>query len=236
VIKEAFTKVIGLQVEFLDAGYVVRGCISCDVDGTYSVDKCILRKKSGTGNCVYGVANLAWYGQLNVTNCIIIGTTLSTYGGLYTNNGNINYPSYFYNNTIINCVNGVKTNVAESRATVTNCLFSGCTNDINDVGVTTDTYCATTNDNTKGLTTDGTGNRFSQTFSFVDAANGDYHLASNDDGAKDHGTDLSSIFTDDIDGETRSGTWDIGADEYVQGLTFLPHIMRHHFVPEFIGR
>ncbi len=33
--------------------------------------------------------------------------------------------------------------------------------------------------------------------------------------AKDAGTDLSSYFTDDIDGDTRSGTWDIGADEYV---------------------
>jgi len=32
--------------------------------------------------------------------------------------------------------------------------------------------------------------------------------------AKDAGTDLSSYFTDDIDACTRSGTWDIGADEY----------------------
>ena len=31
----------------------------------------------------------------------------------------------------------------------------------------------------------------------------------------DVGTDLSAIFTTDIDGVTRSGTWDIGADEYV---------------------
>ncbi|TET38383.1 MAG: right-handed parallel beta-helix repeat-containing protein [Planctomycetota bacterium] len=30
----------------------------------------------------------------------------------------------------------------------------------------------------------------------------------------DAGTDLSGIFTDDIDGQTRTGTWDVGADEY----------------------
>lgn len=46
-----------------------------------------------------------------------------------------------------------------------------------------------------------------------------YHLASTDTGAIDDGTDLSAdgtfAFTDDIDGDTRSGSWDIGADEYV---------------------
>lgn len=57
------------------------------------------------------------------------------------------------------------------------------------------------------------------TVSFVDEANDDFHLASGDTCAKDSGIDLSSdpnlAFSDDIDGETRSGTWDIGADEYV---------------------
>jgi hypothetical protein len=33
--------------------------------------------------------------------------------------------------------------------------------------------------------------------------------------ARDTGIDLSAYFTNDIDGDTRTGTWDIGADEYV---------------------
>ena len=65
----------------------------------------------------------------------------------------------------------------------------------------------------------GSYGRANQTFTFVDEVNDNYHLDSSDTGAKDYGTDLSSdpylSFTDDIDGETRSGTWDIGADEYV---------------------
>ncbi|MCD6197488.1 MAG: hypothetical protein J7K15_02805 [Deltaproteobacteria bacterium] len=66
----------------------------------------------------------------------------------------------------------------------------------------------------------GTHGRANQTFSFVDEANDDYHLASNDTGAKDYGTDLSTDsylpIWRDIDGEDRvGGTWDIGADEYV---------------------
>ncbi|MCK5081829.1 MAG: hypothetical protein KAR31_02880, partial [Candidatus Omnitrophica bacterium] len=48
----------------------------------------------------------------------------------------------------------------------------------------------------------------------------DFHLASNDTGAKNLGTDLSAdsnlAFSDDIDGQVRPGgaSWDIGGDEY----------------------
>ena len=42
----------------------------------------------------------------------------------------------------------------------------------------------------------------------------DYHLKSGAD-AIDNGTSISGIFTNDIDDDTRSGDWDIGADEYV---------------------
>jgi hypothetical protein len=66
----------------------------------------------------------------------------------------------------------------------------------------------------------GTGNRINQIFTFVDAPNGDLHLDSTDIGALNFGEDLSTdlflSFTDDIDGETRTGTWDVGADEYVE--------------------
>ncbi len=78
---------------------------------------------------------------------------------------------------------------------------------------------------------DASGNNLSQdTFSpnadyrsrvvtFVASSTDDFHLASTDTSAKDAGTDLSSdaflAFSTDIDGETRSAPWDIGADEYV---------------------
>ena len=45
-----------------------------------------------------------------------------------------------------------------------------------------------------------------------------YHLSASDTVAKDQGNDLSAdpyyAFDDDIDGGTRSGSWDIGCDEY----------------------
>ena len=40
--------------------------------------------------------------------------------------------------------------------------------------------------------------------------------------AGNKGLDLSSDFTDDIDGGTRTGTWDMGADEGVPGIDPLP--------------
>jgi len=54
-----------------------------------------------------------------------------------------------------------------------------------------------------------------RTFTFVNAATGDVHLAPTDTGAKDLGTSdpLAGRFGDDIDGVPRSGIWDIGADE-----------------------
>jgi len=56
--------------------------------------------------------------------------------------------------------------------------------------------------------------RVGQTFSFVDAAAGDYHLAPDDTGARDYGTsDVGAVTSTDIDGQTRLDPWDIGADE-----------------------
>lgn len=55
----------------------------------------------------------------------------------------------------------------------------------------------------------------SKTISFTDAASGDFHTSDTD--SVDQGVDLSAdanyAFSTDVDRETRSGTWDIGADE-----------------------
>lgn len=65
-------------------------------------------------------------------------------------------------------------------------------------------------------TAPGTGSRTNQTFTF-EAGTDNYHLASNDAGARTYALadPGSGLFSDDIDGQTRSGSWDIGADQYV---------------------
>lgn len=83
-----------------------------------------------------------------------------------------------------------------------------------------DNYNNASDDNTAP----GIDYRRAQTFSFVDAANGDFHLQSTDAGAIGYGKNLYNDsfypFQTDIDGQDRGGSgaqWDIGADEYVAG-------------------
>ena len=49
--------------------------------------------------------------------------------------------------------------------------------------------------------------------SFVDSANDDFHILSTS-AARGAGTPLGAIFTTDIDGQARSGSWDVGVDEF----------------------
>lgn len=75
----------------------------------------------------------------------------------------------------------------------------------------------------------GTGARASQTFTFVNAAGFDYHLATNDAGAKGFGTDLSAdgtyAFNDDIDRQTIT-TWSIGFDSLLaEDMSYTTPIM-----------
>ncbi|MFA6048103.1 MAG: hypothetical protein WCV59_00120 [Parcubacteria group bacterium] len=79
----------------------------------------------------------------------------------------------------------------------------------------------TSSDNTvpTGVSGDIAGNIINATFNFIDSANGDFHLANNNNAsAINLGVDLLGdayyAFSTDIDGQTRTpGKWDIGADE-----------------------
>lgn len=78
-------------------------------------------------------------------------------------------------------------------------------------GSITMTNCASSD-----ATATGTGARINQTFTFVNSGANDYHLASNDAGAKGFGTDLSAdatfAFNDDIDRNVITSPWSIGFD------------------------
>jgi hypothetical protein len=66
-------------------------------------------------------------------------------------------------------------------------------------------------------TAPGTGSDTSKVIVFASEGTDDFHLHSSDTWAKDQGTDLSGDgdypITIDIDGATRTGTWDRGCDE-----------------------
>lgn len=144
--------------------------------------------------------------QYNHNNC----------GGLITIQGSTAVgTNYIFNNTIIGGAYGILTSNDTKVNVVKNNLIKGtATADLTLYNYSDSGYNAT-----EDATGDdyGSGGRANQTFTFVDEANDDYHLAANDAGAKGYGVadPGSGLFSDDIDGQTRGATWDIGADQYV---------------------
>ncbi len=120
---------------------------------------------------------------------------------------------YAYNNTIHNSYLGLYR--LGGTLTAVNNIIKGSATDGAYVGIfTSSNYNATDVADTGD---GGAQSKQSVIFTFADETNDDFHLAQTDTAAKDSATSSVSVigFTDDIDGETRSGTWDIGADEFV---------------------
>lgn len=131
--------------------------------------------------------------------------------------------AYAYNCTAVNC--GERGfNQTSGDAVIKNCLGdNNATNDFNG------TFAAGTVNNASGdASAPGTSSRINQTFTFVNAAGDDFHLAYGDAGARNFGTDLSAdgvfAFDDDINDGTMGGSkagitrpqetvWDIGFSE-----------------------
>ena len=120
---------------------------------------------------------------------------------------------YAYNVTIHNCRYGVR----PMSATIDcrNVLTQDC-----DDGFYEDGGSFGSSDyNLSDIATDapGANSRNEKTVLFVDEAGDDFHLAANDTEARDNGASDpgAGLFSNDVDGQTRGGAWDIGADEYV---------------------
>lgn len=190
------------------------------------VDSCILRVATfgtATGN-TFGFDNrLAGSGQkAYYTNNVAYGFDNTNGGNEYafiafgtSSSASI----YWYNNTA-DASTGAFQVSSGSASTVTA---------INNIGLgggfTGSALAASSYNASENSTATGTGAITNATFTFVDKANGDLHLASGDaSGAKTGGTNLTADanypFSTDIDGHTRpsgSTAWSIGSDEYNSG-------------------
>ena len=145
--------------------------------------------------------------KIRIWNNIIYDQTGTSGAGINLSSANTDFE--IWNNTIKDCARGitfvsaasmdVKNNLVDS----VNCYNGAVVGDYNSSSDATDTG--------------GANDRKSQTFTYVDEAGNNFHLAVTDVGAKDFGmTDPGTgLFSDDIDGDARSAPWDIGADEYV---------------------
>lgn len=174
-------------------------------------DSCIARKDPrSTSGTVEGWVNSicgdgSKNGPLYITNCLAIGCD-SSGGSFNTDAGTwVNNNVYHWNCTAVRGLYGFV-----DCANVKNCI--GAYNFGSDFITTAGHDYNASSDGTAA----GTHSRTSQTFSFRNPGNDDYHLLTTDGGAKGFGvTDPSGtgVYSTDIDGQARSGSWDIGCDQ-----------------------
>ena len=181
--------------------------VATDIDARISntVVKCVVSSGNAIGfNTRFPSPGAG--GNVSVWNSVAYGCTTGF---------NNDFPGAQYvNNTAFNNNFGYVNDVDNSMKVV-NCLAAKGTKSggIGFVG----TFAPGSNFNAAddGNRIPGANSSSGRTFTFVNAAAVDVHLAPTDTGAKDLGTNdpLLGKFGDDIDGVPRAGVWDIGADE-----------------------
>ncbi len=213
-ISEEYVRIDGVPIELTSAstnnlrGIRITGVTTADI----RISNCIIvGVLSGTTSSCAGImlddGNLTGYIWNNVIYDFFVTSNANV--GIQNNNS-----AAFngFNNTIHNCNTGVSTSGGSVEDVQNNAIFA-CDDDISG-GYTTFEYNAT--DDVES----GTGNINGMTWTdvFENVAGDDFHLKDTDTDLIGAGTDDPSgiqIYSDDFEGDTRTSTWDIGADENV---------------------
>lgn len=177
-----------------------------------------------TGCLVAGFADAADTGEHKgfyvgslaaIINCVVYGfsDTYVTTGGFARTD--VDHVS-FYNCTAYNCCNGFLS--AGSGNYAKNCLYDQAAQSTFQGFYGNPFLSGTTNNASTDNTAPSPNARNNQTFTYINAAGGDFHIAGADKGARSFGADLSADasypFSSDFDGATRTTPWDIGATKF----------------------
>ncbi len=209
--QQGYTQVDGLQL-YNSGGGAPRGFSSEDYANIYLKNSIVRRSGTAIGRGI-NIRGLSTDNKSGVINCVAYG---GWEVGIYVN-GFVAPYSFVYNSVSYGNTYGYRGFYAQAFK---NCIAANNATSGFSRSSTYDivlTNCASSDGTADDF--DGSDNRVSQTFSFVDYANGDFHLNPTDTGAMNFGVDLSGDadypFSTDIDGQERpvSGMWDIGADE-----------------------
>jgi hypothetical protein len=179
-----------------------------------TVSCCIVRSANFAGyglgiDCSY-VQGCCFYNNVVYT----ANTGIRVRGGYFYDNH-----SWVFNNTVVDCdVAGITCNssIVGYKPIAKNNLIDNCTVNFSGDWDSASDYNAST-DSTQAYSS-ATHDRTSQTFTFSDRTGKNFCLASGDAGARNCGVSDpgSGLFSGDITGGARSGSWDIGAFEYNQ--------------------
>ena len=222
LVNESFVRLEGLQVEQTRTGAgagTPAGGIKVQDSGSSGdirVENCILRY---TGDYTNQVENYGIYDADAGSSQVLIVRNNIVYDfdrNLLLRTGTSDV-TVAYNNTLVDGVTeGFSYRLYGSGATfyMKNNLVQGSATNYNADGSSGATLTSATN-LSEDASSPNSANR-SKVITFVNEGSNDFHLDSGETDAVDAGTDLSGdtySFSTDIDGATRSGTWDIGADE-----------------------
>lgn len=198
-------RLIGLQVK----APASKNGINCySTSKTSYIEQCIITGATSSS----GLATPA--GTWKIGNTIVYGMS-GAYGM------ELKGTVYVYNCTAVGCYYGFYRNGA--TATIKNCIAVDCTDGYNGTFGTSATNLSDINGDAPSEVAYGDP-------TFADLANKDFHLGASDTKATALGSDLSGDasypISVDIDGETRTGTWDIGADQHTAtaAATRKPHV------------
>jgi hypothetical protein len=208
-ITTSYAYIEGLQLNVVSSAYQNHG-IYIGGNGYFTISKTILKGNfSGSANGGGVYTHSAGSGYIIINNNIVYGFQqgLSNQYGPYQVN--------FYNNTLVNCANGI---YADSNDIAINNITKNCTDGFNNTP-----YDSSSDYNLSDIAGDqpasGANDIMGIDVEFWDEANNDYHLAPGSPGI-DQGTSTLELppsyspidLSYDIDGDKRR-TWDIGADE-----------------------
>lgn len=188
---------------------------------TYWIERTIVR---ATGNASVETG-VRWQngtgGTLYMSNNLMYDILPSFNSGIGVSFDSTHNPAaYLYNNTVIAANQGYKS--AAGRAVLKNCVYYSQAAPSATFGDAS--WGAGTDYNATDITGSnlGSNSRQSQTFTFVDESNDDFHVTPSDTAVKGFGLDLSADssypISLDIDGFTRTAAWDIGADAVAQAI------------------
>jgi hypothetical protein len=228
LIVEDYVRIEGIQVynESVSSG----GGLVYSGAGEFRLSHSIIRADSTTARPLMMLSTAGGSATVKIWNNIMY----DCYRGIYHSFGNSGNTYVFYNNTLHGMADtGIE--IQDSAGDVSLYLKNNIIQSTTDDNYVISSF--TTYENADNVSEDATSPNAphrNDAVTFENEGADDFHLGSGDTNAKDLGTDLSSdsdgqlSFSDDIDGDTRSGTWDIGADEYVAaGGISIPVVMHH---------
>jgi hypothetical protein len=221
-IRANYFRVYGLQAENVSPAGNAFGVVSSQgqaAGADLRYDNCIVRSHADSGFVCTVLANQDDSVTLRIKNCVFHDRTNNS--GSRTMS--VDSTSAYIYNCILSTLNATAIRGFSGTINLKNCaILPGSGVGIVNSGATWAlTNCISTDSSADDF--GGSGNQVDVTLAsmqFTDSTNTDFHISS-ESTLKDQGVDLSAdsgySFSDDINGEARSGTWDVGPDEFGAG-------------------